>query len=74
MGMPFPTMIRLLQGDDKALIPWAWAVNAFTSVAASVMTVLIAMQMGFSSVMYIGVVFYIVAFLFYLLRKDQVRI
>ncbi|MFQ5510878.1 MAG: hypothetical protein ACE5EO_03415 [Candidatus Krumholzibacteriia bacterium] len=68
MGMPFPTMIRLLQGDDEVLIPWAWAINAFTSVAASVLTVLFAMRFGFTVVMYVGALVYIVALTFFLLR------
>jgi hypothetical protein len=68
MGMPFPTMIRLLGGRDPVLIPWAWAVNAFTSVAASVLTVLFAMRFGFTTVMYLGAVFYLVSLLFYLTR------
>ncbi|MEE9271184.1 MAG: hypothetical protein V3V49_13100 [Candidatus Krumholzibacteria bacterium] len=68
MGMPFPTMIRLLEGDDEPLIPWAWAINSFTSVAASVLTVLVAMRYGFTFVMYLGALIYIVAFSFFLLR------
>jgi spermidine synthase len=68
MGMPFPTMIGLLGDRDQILIPWAWAVNAFTSVAASVLTVLFAMQFGFTTVMYLGAVFYLVSLLFYLAR------
>jgi len=68
MGMPFPTMIGLLGGRDQILIPWAWAVNAFTSVAASVLTVLFAMRFGFTTVMYLGAVFYLVSLLFYLAR------
>ena len=67
MGMPFPTMIRLLE-NDEALIPWAWAINAFTSVAASVVTVLVALRFGFTSVMFLGAAFYVVALLFFLAR------
>jgi spermidine synthase len=68
MGMPFPTMIGLMRGQDEVLIPWAWAINAFTSVAASVLTVLFAMRYGFTMVMYLGAAFYVVALLFYLQR------
>jgi SAM-dependent methyltransferase len=68
MGMPFPTMIGLLGGRDQILIPWAWAVNAFTSVAASVLTVLFAMRFGFTAVMYLGAAFYLVSLFFYLNR------
>jgi hypothetical protein len=68
MGMPFPTMIGLLGERDQILIPWAWAVNAFTSVVASVLTVLFAMRFGFTAVLYLGAVFYLVSLLFYLTR------
>ncbi|MCZ6766928.1 MAG: hypothetical protein O7D32_08345 [bacterium] len=27
MGMPFPSMMRLLGKGDEALIPWAWAIS-----------------------------------------------
>ena len=68
MGMPFPVMIRLLGERGQNLISWAWAVNAFTSVAASVIAVLFAMRLGFTNVMYLGAVFYLVSLFFYLMR------
>jgi len=71
MGMPFPTMIRLLGEGDEVLIPWAWAINAFTSVAASVLSVLFATQAGFSVVLYLGGVFYVAALFFFLMRIRQ---
>jgi spermidine synthase len=72
MGMPFPTMVRMLEGDDASLIPWGWAVNSFTSVATSVVSVIVAMQAGFTVAMSLGVVFYLLALLFFLLRARQV--
>ena len=71
MGMPFPTMIGLLGDRDQILIPWAWAVNAFTSVAVSVLTVLFAMRFGFTTVMYLGAGFYLVSVCFYLTRVHK---
>ena len=71
MGMPFPTMIRLMGARDDALIPWAWAVNAFTSVAASVLTILFAIHFGFSVVLYFGIASYLVALGFYILRTRR---
>lgn len=61
MGMPFPLMMRGLREDQKDWIPFAWAVNAFASVVTSVLTVLIAMQLGFTGVMMIGTACYLVA-------------
>ena len=68
MGMPFPSMIRTMQSREEQLIPWAWAVNAFTSVAASVLTVFLAIQYGFHQVLYMGGIAYCAAMIVYFLR------
>jgi hypothetical protein len=51
LGMPFPLGIRLLSGRAPALIPWAWAINGFLSVFASIFCIVLAMQVGFSVVL-----------------------
>lgn len=61
MGMPFPTMIRFLGRENGLLVPWAWAINAFTSVVGSVLATLLAMKFGFSAVIVVGGGFYLVA-------------
>jgi hypothetical protein len=48
MGMPFPVGLRLLPKDTAGIVPWAWAINGWTSVAASLMTVLISRIFGYS--------------------------
>ncbi|HET6277987.1 MAG TPA: hypothetical protein VFG08_04310 [Candidatus Polarisedimenticolia bacterium] len=68
MGMPFPTMVRMMQGKEEMLIPWAWAINAFTSVAASTLAVLFAMQVGFSIVLFLGTAAYLASLLFFAAR------
>lgn len=65
MGMPFPTMIRSLSGAERPIIPWAWAINAFSSVLASVLAILVAMWLGFASLLQLGAVCYLVALLVY---------
>jgi hypothetical protein len=65
MGMPFPTMMRMMQGKEEMLIPWAWAINAFTSVAASTLAVFLAMQTGFSIVLLLGTAAYLLSLLFF---------
>ncbi len=67
MGMPFPTMIRQMQGERESLILWAWGVNSFLSVAASILTIILAMEIGFSRVLYLGGAFYVLAFVMFLL-------
>jgi hypothetical protein len=51
MGFPFPTGIRLLESQQKTLIPWAWATNAFSSVVNSISALMIAFWGGYSFVL-----------------------
>jgi len=54
MGFPFPSGIRLLKKTSAGLIPWAWAVNAFSSVISSVAALLIAFYAGYNAVLFIA--------------------
>lgn len=51
MGFPFPTGIRLLSLQEKKLIPWAWATNAFSTVLHSVLALMIAFAGGYNLVL-----------------------
>lgn len=55
MGFPFPTAIRLISGGDTA---WAWAMNGYGSVVATVGSMIIGIAMGFSTVMLIAITLY----------------
>ncbi len=48
IGMPFPIGLRILQDGAPALVPWAWGVNAFSTVIGSALALLIAMAWGFT--------------------------
>jgi hypothetical protein len=50
MGMPFPIGIRLLSDSRKEIISWAWAVNGCASVIGSILTTILALYFGFSTV------------------------
>jgi hypothetical protein len=60
MGMPFPLGIRLVDQVNAALVPWAWGVNGFSSVVGSILAVMIAQSYGFSLVLGLAVVIYLV--------------
>ncbi len=47
LGMPFPTAIRAIREEAPALVPWAWGTNACLSVFSSLLSVLLAMSVGF---------------------------
>jgi len=48
MGHLMPTGLRLAGAAAPILVPWAWGVNGFASVAATLAAPLAAMAMGFS--------------------------
>ena len=65
MGMPMPLALASLARHDEHLIPWAWGINGCASVISSVLAVLLAMQSGFSMVILVAVLLYImVIFIF----------
>ena len=61
MGVPFPTGIRLAEGLDTEMVPWAWCVNAFATVLGSITAILLAMFVGLTAVAYGAAVVYLVA-------------
>ncbi|MBT3220723.1 MAG: hypothetical protein HN348_16675 [Proteobacteria bacterium] len=48
MGMPFPLALRLLRPEAGGIVPWAWALNGWMSVVASLATVMISRIYGYS--------------------------
>ncbi|MCS6806564.1 MAG: hypothetical protein RMM98_08410 [Acidobacteriota bacterium] len=70
LGHLFPMGLRRTAEAAPALIPWAWAVNGFASVVATVSAPLLAMSIGFSRMTLIATGCYALAGgLFYHLRK-----
>jgi hypothetical protein len=63
MGIPFPAGLKILGGSDETLIPWAWAINGCLSVLAPLLAIMLAMTVGFRSVLWAGAAAYLLAFL-----------
>ncbi len=63
MGWPFPAGMSLLDKSSPDLLPWAWGVNGFASVAAAPLTVLLAMSFGFRLVLALAGAAYLLAVL-----------
>jgi MFS family permease len=63
LGMAFPTGIRLVKDRAPALIPWCWAINGFTSVFASIFSIVLALEIGFSAVMVLAAAIYVLGIL-----------
>jgi hypothetical protein len=58
MGMPFPLAVRAVAALERALVPWAWGVNACASVVSAVLATLLAIHIGFTRVLLIAAVLY----------------
>ncbi len=63
MGMPFPAAMRLLPEQASGMVPWAWALNGWMSVTASLGTVLISRLFGYSQAFTVALAFYVAALL-----------
>lgn len=61
MGIPFPLALRTVALSSQETIPWAWAVNGSSSVVASIVAVVIAMQAGFTVLLQSAALFYLIA-------------
>ncbi len=59
MGMPFPLGFRLVAQVNEPLAPWAWGVNGFASVVGSILSVMLAQTIGFSLVMALAILIYL---------------
>ncbi len=63
MGIPFASSLRHLADREPRFIPWAWGVNGLTSVAASILAIILAMNIGFTAVVMSGSVVYALGYL-----------
>jgi len=57
MGIPFPVGMKNTSNQSPPLIPWAWGINGFASVMATVLATVFAVEFGFTAV-FIGAAFF----------------
>lgn len=62
MGMPFPLAMAQLDERAGGLVPWAWALNGWMSVAASLVTVVLSRVAGYSTAFAVALGAYVLAF------------
>ena len=60
LGMPFPIGMRIVAARQPALAPWAWSINAYLSVVASTLCIVLAMATGFAAVLWLAGTIYTV--------------
>jgi hypothetical protein len=61
MGMPFPNALLALDNSRPRLLPWAWGMNGALSVTGSVLARMISIPFGFSFVLIVTALTYILA-------------
>jgi len=61
MGMPFPLGLARVASRTPILVPWAWAVNGFASVVAAVLATVLAIHWGFTAVVILAALLYLIA-------------
>ena len=63
MGMPFPLGLSALSAMEEKHIPWAWGINGSMSVIGAALGSLLAVEAGFSVVLLLAAVAYLVSLL-----------
>ncbi len=58
MGMPFPMGLDKISQTTPAMIPWAWGINGCASVISAILATLIAMQFGFTVLIFLAIALY----------------
>jgi len=58
MGFPFPNGLAMVQKGRSVLVPWAWGVNGFSSVAGPPLGVVLAVAIGFRWVFLLAAALY----------------
>jgi len=65
LGVPFPTAVKEVEKLNPNFIAWAWGVNGVTSVLASILAIVVAMQLGFTVVVCIAAAIYLLGLVAY---------
>jgi hypothetical protein len=73
LGMPFPTGLSHLRGSMQHFVPLAWAINGAFSVVASPLASLLAIYQGYNVVLLGAAGLYIVAWLAFPGKENQVE-
>jgi hypothetical protein len=61
MGIPFPSGLALVKETEPRYTPWAWGINAVFTVVGTVLALLLAIGLGFRSVLLLASVLYLAA-------------
>ena len=72
MGFPFPVALRFISDNNKAGVPWAWAVNGCLSVISASLATLLAVTAGFKMLTFFAALAYLITFASCYFRKSKI--
>jgi hypothetical protein len=61
LGMPFPLGLAAVAAQAEPLVPWAWGINGFASVVATLLATLLSIHFGQTLVVVLAVALYALA-------------
>jgi hypothetical protein len=61
MGLPFPLGLARVAQQMPDMLPWAWGINGCTSVLSAILATILAMHYGFTGVVGLALVLYVLA-------------
>jgi hypothetical protein len=61
LGMPFPLGLAAVAAEAEPLVPWAWGINGFASVVATLLATLLSIHFGQTLVVVLAVALYALA-------------
>ena len=61
MGIPFPLGLSRLGEMEQELVPWVWGINGCASVLSAILATLLAIHYGFTVVILLALMLYIVS-------------
>lgn len=64
MGIPFPFGIKILHKESEGLVPLANGVDSIFSSLGAVLTIILAYNFGFTYVLFLASISYLLAFVF----------
>ena len=62
LGFFFPLGLKIVSDRSSEFIPWAWAINSGFTVIGSILSIILAMALGFNSVLLIAAGIYALGF------------
>lgn len=65
MGLPFSLGLARLARSASAFVPWAWGLNGCASVVAAIVALLLAIEIGLTATLLVGLGLYAIAAIFW---------